>query len=286
LLVLFLSCTESTDNAITGSGTLEAREVLVSAKQNGQILQLLVNEGDAVTTGQLIAQLDMEKYSIQRRQTTAGLDELRLNMENAQRAAASAHDLLQNTEKKYLRTQALLAEGSVTQQQFDDIETAFKTAQNQYDSAETTVHSLRAKGQQVQAQIDLLDSQIADGQITSPLSGTVLETFAEQGEMARIGSPIVNIADIERMWIKIYLKDAHLGQIRLGDQAQLSISSFPNQPFIGKLTWISSQAEFTPKNIQTKEARADLVYAVKIEVHNPDGRLKIGMPADVQLSPF
>jgi HlyD family secretion protein len=285
LLSLLLNCSKPADGIITGSGTLEAREVLVSAKSAGQITKLAVKEGDQVSLGQLIAKVDVEKLLIQRKQTTAGLNELRLNMKNSSRAVTLAKDNLDNVEKKYQRFSSLLAEGSLTQQQFDDMDTARKAAQTQYESAETVLLSLKAKEEQVLAQIELLDSSIADGEITAPITGTVLETYVEAGEIARPGSPLASLADLENVWIKIFLKENELGKIRLGGAATLRISS-QDKTFTGKITWISDKAEFTPKNVQTKEARADLVYAVKIEAQNPDGILKIGMPADIEIEPI
>jgi HlyD family secretion protein len=282
---LLVNCSKRADGTITGSGTLEAREVLISAKSSGQITELAVREGDDVNLGQVIARVDVEKLLIQRKQAAAGLNELRLTISNSRRAATLAKDNLVNVEKKYQRFSALLAEGSLTQQQFDDMDTARKAAQTQHETAETMLLSLKAKEEQVLAQIELLDNQIADGEITAPIAGTVLETYLEAGEIARPGSPVASLADLKNVWIKIFLKENELGKIRLGSAATLRISSQDNT-FPGKVTWISDKAEFTPKNVQTKEARADLVYAVKVEAQNVDGILKIGMPADVEIEPL
>lgn len=285
VLIFFQNCSKPPNENITGSGTLEAREVLVSAKSAGEILELSARDGEEVNLGQAIARVDVEKTLILRKQSLAGLDELRLNLTNSRRVVTMAKDNLDNVEKKYQRLSALLTEGSITQQQFDDIDIARKAAQTQHETAATTLLSLKAKEEQVLAQIELLDSQIADGEIVAPIAGTVLETYLEAGEIARPGSPIANLADLKNLWIKIYLKENQLGKIRRGSAATLRISS-QDKTFPGKITWISDKAEFTPKNVQTKEARADLVYAVKIEAQNPDGVLKIGMPADVEIEPL
>ena len=271
-------CSKNHQNDMSGSGILEAREVQVSSKAAGQVTQIAVREGDTVNEGQLIARLDMEKAEIQRKQALAGLQELRLNLTNARRAVSLAKDALDNVDKKHERFSALLAEGSVTQQQFDDLDTALKAAQTQYENAKTTLLSLNAKEEQVLAQIELLDSQIRDGDIIAPVSGTVIERYVERGEVTRPGGPIVSIADLQNMWLKIYLKEESLGKIHLGSSATVTTAS---ATLAGRVTWISPKAEFTPKNVQTKEARADLVYAVKIEIENRKGLLKIGMPVDV-----
>jgi HlyD family secretion protein len=277
------SCSKNKTNELSGSGILEATEILVSSKLAGTVVDFFVHEGALVTVGQVIAQIDTEKIYLQKKQLLAGLNELKLNLQNAQRGVALAKDNLGNVEKKYNRIKSLLNENSVTQQQYDDIETAYKAAQTQYDNAVTSLQALRAKEQQLDVQIELLESQMRDARIPSPIEGTVTEKYVEQGEIARPGGPVVSLADLQNMWIKIYFKETELGKIKLNGPAEIQISSYSDRTFAGRIAWISPKAEFTPKNVQTKDARADLVYAVKIEVKNPEGILKIGMPADVVL---
>lgn len=282
-LISFGNCSKDNSNSLSGSGTLEATEILISSKLAGTIIELPVLEGHIISEGQVIAQIDTEKIYLQNKQLLAGLNELKLNIQNAERGIDLAKDNLDNMAKKYNRIKSLLNENSVTQQQYDDIETAYKAAQTQYDNAVTSLNVLRAKEQQVNIQIELLESQMQDAKITAPIQGTVLEKYVEPGEIARPGGPVISLADLQNMWIKIYFKETELGKIKLNGQADLQISSYPDRTFPGRISWISSKAEFTPKNVQTKDARADLVYAVKIEVKNPEGILKIGMPADVVL---
>lgn len=277
------SCQKQDTQSLSGSGTLEATEVLVSAKTAGTVIDLRVEEGDSVQVQQIIAQIDSEKIYLQQKQLRAGLAELRLNLQNGRRSVALAKDNLDNMAKKFTRIQSLLKENSVTQQQFDDLETAYKAAQTQYENAGTSFKVLQVKEEQLLAQLDLLASQLRDTQISAPIQGTVLEKYLELGEVARPGGPVVTLADLGNMWIKIYLKETELGKIRLNGAAELRISAYPDRVFPGRIAWISSKAEFTPKTVQTKEARSDLVYAVKVKVSNPDGILKIGMPADVVL---
>jgi len=276
-----LACSRNHTDIISGSGNLEATEVLVSSKATGQILKLFVEEGSEITEGQVIAVVDTEKTFLQKQQLLAGLDELKLNIQNAQRAVTLANDNLANMQKKFERVKSLLTDNSATQQQYDDMETAYKAAETNSQNAKTSLQALRAKEQQVQVQLALMESLLRDAHIVSPISGTVLEKYVEQGENVRLGSPVVNLANLQSMWIKIYLSEAELGKVKLGSNADLSISAFPERSFPGKITWIAAKAEFTPKNVQTKEARADLVYGVKVMVENPEGVLKIGMPADV-----
>jgi HlyD family secretion protein len=281
LIVIFISCSHKNSTTISGSGTIEADEILISAQTAGEVLQMLVKEGMPVQEGQRIAVIDSDKVFLQKRAVLAGLEELDLNIDNARRAVDIARVNRDNLLKKYNRVQALLTDNSTTQQQFDDIETGYKTAEATLANAETTFKTMSSKRKQIVAQLDILNSQLKDAVVRAPLSGTVLETFVDRGELARPGGPVVSLANLHSLWIKIYITEQELGRIHLGDQAILKISSYPQRDFKGQVSWISPSAEFTPKNVQTKEARADLVYAIKVIVDNPDEVLKIGMPADV-----
>lgn len=283
IVIFAVSCNPRNNGAITGSGTIEATEVLVSAKMAGSIMELWLQEGDAVQEGQLIAQIDSEKVFLTKKQVLAGLRELRLNLINAERSVRLAKDNLDNIEKKYQRIKTLLGEGSATQQQFDDAETGYKAADTHYQNAATSLESFKAKEMQILTQLELLDSQLRDAQVVAPLTGTLIEKYVEKGEVVRPGSPVANLADLQNMWIKIYVKETELAHTKLNGAAELRISAYPERVFPCQVSWISPKAEFTPKNVQTKEARSDLVYAVKIIIKNSDGMLKIGMPADVML---
>jgi len=282
-VLLGCACGEKKPAGLAGSGTMEATEVLVSSKTGGTIVHLAVEEGQEVSEGRLIAVIDSEKVYLQKRQLLAGLKELQYNLLNAQRGVALAEDNLDNTSKKFNRIRALWQDSSATQQQYDDIETAFKASQTQAATSRTAYDALQARQAQLEAQLELLSSQLADCRILAPIQGTVLETYLEKGEIARPTSPVVKLADLRHMWIKVYLKEEELGRVKIGQMAALQIASQPDRRISGRLSWISAKAEFTPKNVQTKEARSDLVYAVKVTADNPDGVLKIGMPADVFL---
>lgn len=279
--ILFFSCAKDRVENFMGSGTIEATEVTVSAKTAGEVLALYVDQGDAVSEGQRIAVLDTEQVSVQKEQLLATLEEIKLKMLNAGRAADLAEINLKNTEKKFDRIKALYEGNSATQQQFDDMSTAFKAASTQYQNARTSLKTLKVQSKKVDAQIHLLQIRLRDAKILAPTSGTILEKFIEKGELAMPGKPVVRIANLARMWIKVYISETYLGKINLNDNVELKIDSYPDRTFAGRVSWISPQAEFTPKNVQTKDARADLVYAVKVLLENPQGILKIGMPADV-----
>ena len=281
LMISFVFCERKNNDQITGSGTLEATEITISSKSNGQVLDLLVKEGDEVTIGNIIAVIDTEKLVLQKEQIKAGLAEVDYHILTAREGITIAEEQFDNITKKHERINRLFKEGSATQQQLDDIITQFNLAETQLKTSKSNLQAAQMKKKQIEANLKLVESQITDATIISPASGIVINKFIEKGENVAMGLPIVTIADLTKLWIKLYVTAPQLGFIQLGKTAQIKVDSFPDRRFEGKIIWISSKAEFTPKNIQTEEARADLVYAVKIDVPNPDLLLKIGMPADI-----
>ena len=245
------------------------------------MLDLLVKEGDHVQIGSVIAVVDTEKLALQREQIQAGLAEVDYHISTAREGINLAQEQVESITKKYERINKLQKEGAATQQQLDDIETMYNQSQTQLKTTQSNLKAAQMKKQQIEANLKLIESQIKDATIVSPASGIVINKFIEQGENVAMGLPIVTIADLTKLWIKLYVTAPQLGFIQLGEKAAIRVDSFPDRKFDGKIIWISSKAEFTPKNIQTEEARADLVYAVKIDVPNPDLVLKIGMPADI-----
>jgi HlyD family secretion protein len=268
--------------SFAGSGTLEATEVTVSAQTAGQILRLAVDEGDAVAAGDTLAVLDVEKLALQRRQLLASIDEIRASRKPAGETVRQAEDNLENIKKTYERIDALFEEGSVSQQQHDDASTKYSVAKSQLESAKAQVATLDAREKTVDASIALLDRQIRDGVVIAPLAGVVTEKYVEPGELAPAGGAVFKIADTRRFWIKVYVSERDLGLFAVGSAAEVRVDAHP-EPLVGKVAWVSPAAEFTPKNVETKDARAELVYAVKVSIDSPPAVLKIGMPAEVHI---
>ena len=283
ILLIMITCSKSDKNYLTGSGVFEGSEINISSKMSGQISQLFVDEGDEVQQGDILAQIDVEKLLLQKEQIEAGLAETIFHIQNAKDAISQADENYQNIEKRYQRIKALHENGSATQQQMDDIDTQYKAVKTQLSSSKTSLQVVEMKKKQIEANLKLVESQINDGSITSPTAGIVIDKYMEQGEIIGTGMPLLTIADLANLWIKLYVTETELGFVNLGATAEIKIDTYLEKRFSGKVVWISPKAEFTPKNVQTKEARADLVYAVKISVPNPDGILKIGMPADIFL---
>ena len=170
-----------------------------------------------------------------------------------------------------------------TPQQYDDAENLLNAARTQAENARTAIEVLGAKGKQLEIQRRISESQLRDARIFAPLSGVVVETYVERGEIAKPGGPIALVADLSRLWVKIYVKEEELGKIVLNQSAELRIAAYPSRVFEGHVSWISPKAEFTPKMVQTRDARSDLVYAVRVDAENPEGIFKIGMPVDAVL---
>ncbi|MDM7926032.1 MAG: efflux RND transporter periplasmic adaptor subunit [bacterium] len=283
ILLGWTGCSRKPAPAFEGSGVLEATEVTVGAKTAGTVDSLAVKEGDSVGRGDVLCVIETEKLLLQKRQLAAGLNEVRLNIQNARRAADLAEESFRAAEKEFERIRALHGESSVSQQQFEDAETGFLAAKTQWENSRTSLQALASKEEQVRLQLELAESGLDDATLRSPLSGVVTQLYVDRGEIARPGGPVASVADLERMWIKVYVKETDLGRVKLNSEAVIRVDSAPGREFKGRVSWISQKAEFTPKMVQTKDARSDLVYAVKVEVANPDGTLKIGMPADVTI---
>ncbi len=284
LALVVAGCNKEAENEISGSGVFEGTEVLVSSKSAGEITRLLVKEGDAVAVGDTIAQIDVEKLVVQTEQLEAGMREVDFNIKNAKEAIAQAQVNYANVEKRYNRIKALHNSGTATQQQMDDAQTQFDAVKTAVSTSKNTLQAVQMKKQQLLAKQKLLNLQIKDGTILSPAKGVITDKFVEQGEITGPGMPVVSVVDLQELEIKLYVPETQLGFVQLGETVDIKIDSYPDQTFEGKIVWISPKAEFTPKNVQTKDARADLVYAVKVLAPNPDGILKIGMPADIILA--
>ncbi len=281
LLMLIFSCTRFSRSNYAGSGVLEAQEVELASILSGKVLQVLVEEGDEVKEGDTLLVIDTEPLRLERERLEKTLKELELGIKQAEEAVNQARAGYQVVKKNYQRMKNLYQKGITTPSQLDEIETKYKVSRAQLRQAELGRESLLAKKETLLAGIRQLDWQISQGTITSPGSGKIIEKMVEPGEVVRTGQVVLTLADLSKMTLKIYLAEPELGRVKLGDKMEVRVDAFPEKKFFGVVRWISPQAEFTPKNVQTRTARAELVYAVKLELDNPKEELKIGMPADV-----
>ena len=294
---------------IEGSGTIEAREVAVASKIGGQVLEIKAEEGSPVKKGDILVLVDHEALDIQLRQAEAGvaLAEAQLAL---LRKGARAEDVRQGEEALRQtganlkvaaddagRMRELAARGSVTPKQRDDADARLIVAQAQEASAKEALSKLKqmtrpeeinaadARLAQAVAASDLLRKAIADCTVVSPVAGIVTRRPVEAGELVSPGMTVLTVSELDRVHVMLFVTEKDLGRVRLGGEADVTIDAAPARVFKGRVTFISPEAEFTPKNIQTKEDRVKLVFGVKVEIPNPDGALKPGLPADAVIVP-
>lgn len=286
LAMLAVSCGSRTP--YDAQGTFEATEVVVSSEATGRILYFNVEEGMPVIAGAVVGEIDSIQLHLQRKQLSAQLSALTGSRPDIEAQAASLREQIATQQTECNRVKNLLRDGAATQKQLDDIEAQIRVLESQLTATLSTLGkntaSINDNAAALEAQIAALDDRIAKCRIQSPVAGTVLVKYAETGELASVGKPLMKIADLDHIYLRAYFTSDQLGRFGLGDRVHV-VADFGGDErydYEGRIMWISSESEFTPKTIQTKDSRANLVYAVKIAVKN-DGRLKIGLAGDVLL---
>ncbi len=302
------ACRKGDDSGlIVASGHVEATEVLVSTKVPGIVESLSVDEGSVVKGGQELARIDttdtriaLDAARADRAQADA---ELRLRVagsrvEDVREARAQvvrAQADLEGAQKDLDRMEGLLASGSGTTKARDDARTRRDVAQAALDAARQTLQRLeagsrpeekdaaRARLQAADARIEQLQQQLKDALIASPIAGVVTEKLSEKGELAARGTGIVVVTDLPNAWLNAYVSEPDLARLRLGQEAEVVTDD--GQARKGRVSFVASRAEFTPKNVQTRDERVKLVYRIKVALENSDGLFKPGMPATARLSP-
>jgi HlyD family secretion protein len=290
---LFGGCLRDDNETIEASGTIEGTDVTVSAEVGGKILEVRVEEGSHVIKGDTLVTVDDIDFQIQLRQQLANKDaadaQYQLAVEGSRREdIAYAEATFKNAEADYMRMKDLLASQTITQKQYDDAFARYVTAQQTYEKVlrglrPAEIRVARARRDQTAAQVDQLRKKVNDCRVLAQTNGTVTLRAVEPGELVTAGANLLRITYLERVKLTLYVGEAQLGKVKLGQLARIRVDSYPNKAYDGKVVYISPVAEFTPKNVQTKEERTKLVFGVKIEADNPDGALKPGMPADAQI---
>jgi HlyD family secretion protein len=306
--LLITGCSNSNNkNSIEATGTIETVNVVLSSKTSGEIKELRINEGEKVKLGDTVMIIDTETLQLQLKQQESGaqmsraqLDLLRngARKEDISLAESSLNQAQVNfkqAKSDLERLQKLYQTQTITKKQYDDAASHFDLMNDQLSSAKENfikiknyarpeeIKQAEAKLNQSRASADLIKKNINDSYIVSPLNGIVVKKYFEVGETVSPMSSLVKISDLTNVELYIYVTELELGKIKLGQKAEVSVDAFKDKKFEGKVTYISPEAEFTPKNIQTKDERTKLVFAVKIELPNPDFELKSGMPADAKI---
>ena len=285
-VVLAASC--GTEAEFDAQGTFEATEVVVSSEATGRILNFEVEEGMAVEANQMVGEIDSVQLHLQRKQLVAQQSALLGSRPDAKKQVAALREQIAKQNEELRRVENMLKDGAATKKQKDDIEAQIKILERQLDATLSTLDkntsTINNNSAALEAQIAALDDRISKCRIISPVGGTVLVKYAEAGELATVGKPLMKIADLDNIYLRAYFTSDQLAKVNLGDEVKV-VADFGGEErydYTGRVAWISSESEFTPKTIQTKDSRANLVYAVKIAVEN-DGRLKIGLAGEVVL---
>lgn len=284
--VMLLSCGNGDEN-YDATGSFEAIEVIVSSQANGRILELNLREGDQLKKGQIVGIVDSTQLYLQKMSLLSNARGVRAQQPNIQTQTAALKDQIKTLEREKTRVSRLVAANAANQKQLDDIQSQLEIAQSQLSAQTSSLQkssaNISAQSSTIDIQVSQLEDQLEKTKITSPISGTVLNLYAEAGELATMGMPLFKIADTNEMYLRAYVTNDQLAQIKLNDQVTVSVDDGTGnmKSYTGTIDWISDKSEFTPKTIQTKNERANLVYAIKIAVPN-DGYLKIGMYGEVK----
>jgi len=307
LTFLFFSCNGNNHNRIEASGNIEATNIVVSSQVSGKVIQILKDEGNQVNKNDTVIIIDPETYKLK-------LDEALAAKEFAQaqykllKVGARSEDIKQAednlkqaqvsfnlAEKDKERMDNLYKSQTVTKKQYDDAVANYEISLARLNSAKENLDKMKnlARPEELKqseanlnraiANVNLFQKNLDDCFVISPSSGFITKKFVEVGETVGMMSSLFQIADLSKVELVIYIPETELGLVKLGQTAEISVDTFPDRTFDGKVIYISPQAEFTPKNIQTQEERTKLVFAVKIKIDNPAFELKDGMPADASI---
>jgi HlyD family secretion protein len=279
--VALVSCRKQDADAY---GNFEATEVTVAAEVGGRLLALGLEEGDRVKKGVPLGAVDTIPLILERRAVAARRAAGASRAREAQATIASLEIQLAIAERDLARTQRLLRNAAATAQQGDRAEREAKVVKEQLAGARVARSTLIQELAALDAQVEQIDDRLARSRVVSPLDGTVLTRYAEPGEYVQAGQPLFKLASLDSLTFRAYVSGAQLANLRLGQKVKVGVDRADTIATLpGRITWIASAAEFTPTPIQTREERADQVYAVKIAVDNADGVLKIGMPGELVL---
>ncbi len=308
LALATMGCNNRDDGRLEGSGTIEADEIRVSSTVGGIVSEVLVREGDKVEKGQVLMRFDPSDIELQSRQARAGVAAAKAQLAMARKGARredvqAAKELMKQAaaweeaaKADLARAEELAKEGAVTEKQLADARTLAKVRASQRKAAELQYRkALRgARPEELEmaeaglanaeALLALAEKKIADCEVKAPLSGTVVHRLVEPGEVAGPGATLFVLQNLDVVNLTVFVPEPDVGRVRIGDPVRVYIDSHPDKPFEGRVSRIRENAEFTPRNVQTKDERVKLVFGIEIELPNPDGFLKPGLPADAVLT--
>jgi len=263
-------------------GNFEATETVVSAETSGAMLWFTPMEGQQVSPGTLLGVIDTVQLALERAQARAQSAASRSRVSESGRQIGVLAVQRDFARRSYERTRRLFNEKAATAQQLDQSEGEYRTLGQQIAAAQVQQQSAVGDARASDARVAQITEQISRSRVSAPLTGTVLATYARKGEFMQPGQPLFRMANLDSMTLRAYVTEPQLTQLKIGQRVEVSVDRAGSRVVLpGTVTWVASKAEFTPTPVQTRDERADLVYAVKIWVANRNGVLKIGMPADV-----
>lgn len=285
-LTALTSCNQN-DSEFDATGNFEADEVIISSEATGKILKLDAVEGTVLKQGSSVGLIDTTQLYLRRKQLEYSITAVKARQPNATVQLAAIKEQIETAEREKKRIENLLKDDAATKKQLDDINAQLDLLHRQYDatksSLDITRQSLQSETLPLKAQLEQVKDQIAKSIVKNPIDGTVLTLYAKPNEVVIPGKALYKIADLNTIILRAYISGSQLSLIKLGQQVKVMVDAADDgyKEYTGTISWVSDKAEFTPKTIQTKEERANLVYAVKITVKN-DGYLKLGMYGEVK----
>jgi HlyD family secretion protein len=286
---MVLAGCRTSSNEFDATGNFEADEVIISAEASGKILKLDVDEGKDLEENAAVGLIDTTQLHLRKKQLEYSIKAVIAKSPNASVQLAAITEQIETTQREKKRVENLLKADAATQKQLDDINSQLLLLQRQYDASQSslsiTSQSIQSETLPLKAQLDQVEDQLNKSIIRNPFNGTVLTKYALKDEIASQGKALYKVADLSSLVLRAYISGSQLSQVKLGQQVQVLVDAPDGEYKIypGEIMWISEKAEFTPKTIQTKEERANLVYAMKVKVKN-DGYLKIGMYGEVNFN--
>ncbi len=280
VLLTLVACSKSTVN-YDANGVFETTEVVVSSETSGRILQLDLEEGTTLNAFQVVGHIDSTQLLLKKKQLEASLKGLQNRRPDLSKQVAALEQQLATARKERKRVQNLVNAEASTTKQLDDVDAQIAVLEKQLSASrstlETTLGGISGDEEALAVQIEQLNDQLAKCHLSSPIRGTILAKYAQAGELTTAGKPLFKVGDVDNLILRAYITSDQLTQLKLGQQVTVHVDrGKKTATYPGTIGWISSTAEFTPKTIQTRDERANLVYAIKVAVKN-DGYLKIGM---------
>jgi len=281
-LLIFITSCNNGDKVSDAYGNFEATEIIVSAQANGELINLNLEEGDVLKANQIVGFIDSTDLYLRKKLLAQQIQTIKSQLISINSEIDVQKQQLDNNLISKKRIENLYSQGAATKKQLDDINGLVDVNRKMIISIKSKKQSILDQIEGVRIQIEQIEESISKCIINNPVSGTVLVKYAEKGELASMGKPLYKVADVENIKLKAYISGSQMPKIRLGDEVEVLYDKDKdaNTKTKGKVIWISNTAEFTPKTIQTKEERVNLVYAVKVLVKN-DGSIKIGMPGEM-----